>query len=120
MNHAFSPFDIEEALAAVRGIVDADARRTLTRILCGASFEPLRTCREPAIDWDVQPPWAMYAAMDADGGWWVYSVDIEPDEYDAAWTAADADGIEVERMTDPPEDWVGDWHESRSARHGTS
>lgn len=119
MYSPFSRYTLEDAAAALRHIPDADDRRVLLRILCGSPFSPLTASTEPAIDWDAQPPWAVYAAMDADGAYWLYNADVYPDCRDGAWTAKDEPGILVERMVDPPDDWIGDWCESRRVRPGT-
>lgn len=119
MSDYFSETTLESAAAALRHIPDADDRRTLLRILCGADFEPLRARCEPAIDWDRQPAWAVYAAMDRDGSWWVFDRDIEPENLDGAWITYDTDDLQLERMVDPPDEWIGHWHESLRVRPGT-
>lgn len=119
MNYPFSLTDVEEAAASLWQISDADVRRTLARILCGARFPTLEGEEEPIIDWNEQPPWAMYAAMDENGAWFVYNAEVEPDRDDGAWTAEATDDLEFERMTCPPDGWIGDWCCSRRVRPGT-
>ena len=119
MSYPFSITDVEDAASALQHIPDPTPRNTLRRILCGARFMPLVADDEPNIDWNAQPSWARYAAMDEDGGWWVYNAEVEPDREDGVWTTPDVDGFDFERMTNPPEDWIGDWCCSRRVRPGT-
>ena len=54
---------------------------------------------------DKVPAWATWLAQDADGTWWAYEYEAEPNKQDHGWYENEVGRILRLEKTAPPDDW---------------